>query len=136
MARPKGPLTRNSNRWTEAEFHRFIKNGLRSLSRKWGPKNEALKRSRVSRGIYRCECCGEEMPASVKVDGRRKKNVHADHIEPVINPETGFTTWDEVVVRMFCEEDGFQILCTDCHAIKTNEERAIAKKRRDKEKSE
>lgn len=136
MPRTKGPLTRNGNKWTEAEFHRFIKNGLRSLSRKWGPKNEALKRARVRRGFYTCECCGQEMPASSKVDGRRKKNVHVDHIDPVINPETGFTTWDEVVDRMFCEVGGLQVLCTECHKDKTNEERAVAKDRRAKEKDE
>lgn len=134
MARTKGPLTRNGEKWTEAEFHRFIKNGLRSLSRKWGPKNEALKRARVSRGIYKCECCGVEMTKSTKVDGRRKNNVHVDHIDPVIDPAEGFTTWDKVVERMFCEAEGLQVLCTDCHKEKTNEERALAKERRAKEK--
>ena len=42
-----------------------------------------------------------------------------DHIEPVVNPVTGFVGFDDYVERMFCGEDGFQSLCPDDHDKKT-----------------
>ncbi|HET8689281.1 MAG TPA: hypothetical protein VFM18_21935 [Methanosarcina sp.] len=65
-----------------------------------------------------CNECGGEFPA---------KDVQVDHIHPVIDPYIGFITWDEVIRRMFCEKDGFQILCKGCHTIKTNKEKEISK---------
>jgi len=69
---------------------------------------------------YRCAGCGGEFIGA---------KMQADHIEPVV-PLTGFTTWDEVIERLFCEKDNFQALCKECHALKTKEERAIAKEYR------
>ena len=136
MARPSGPKTRNGGRWTEAQFNSFIKNQLRASTRKWGPIADMMKDARVSRGVYLCNGCKEEVPASTKdeVTGKRVKNVLVDHINPIIDPYTGFTTWDECIDRMFCESDNLQVLCHRCHTEKTNEERAIAKERRQKEK--
>jgi len=45
-----------------------------------------------------------------------------DHIDPVV-PVTGFTTWDEVIERMFVEKDGLQVLCKACHKAKCDEEK-------------
>ena len=42
-----------------------------------------------------------------------------DHIDPVVNPETGFTTFDDYIERMFCGVAGFQVLCKSCHDAKT-----------------
>jgi hypothetical protein len=57
-----------------------------------------------------------------------------DHIDPVIDPAVGFVSWDTVIERLFCEVEGFQVLCWACHHAKTNEERAIATARRRQEK--
>lgn len=134
MARPSGPKTRCSGKWTEAKFRSFIKNNLRRMCSKWAPISETLKEARISRGLYKCAGCGEEVTASTVKDGKRVKNVHVDHIEPIIDPTKGFTTWDEVIERMFCEKDNLQLLCGACHDAKTNEERAIASERRRQEK--
>jgi len=48
--------------------------------------------------------------------------VQVDHIIPVIDPATGFTTWDAFIERLFCDRDNLQVLCTSCHDIKTKEE--------------
>jgi len=51
--------------------------------------------------------------------------MRADHITPIV-PVTGFDTWDSTIDRLFCEAEGLQALCVDCHAVKTkaeNEER-------------
>lgn len=53
-----------------------------------------------------------------------------DHINPVIDPARGFVSWDEVVKRMFCEVDGYQILCSKCHKQKSTVERQTAIERK------
>ncbi len=135
MSRPSGPKTRCSGKWTEARYHTFIKNILRQGTRKWAPIQEVLKEARVRRGIYLCDKCQQEVPASTTDErGKRVKNVHVDHSPPVIDPEVGFTTWDDVIERMFCEKDKLRVLCRACHSEVTNEERRIAAERRAKEK--
>jgi hypothetical protein len=47
--------------------------------------------------------------------------MRADHITPIV-PVTGFDTWDNTIDRLFCEIEGLQALCVDCHAVKTKEE--------------
>lgn len=132
MGRPKGELTRNNGRWSEAQFRSFVKNQLRSATRKWGPINECKKRANVSRGMYQCEGCGQVVPLTYYDEEKRKrmKGVFVDHIVPVVDPAVGWTTWDEVVDRLFCEPNNLQLLCKECHSVKSKEEIAIAVKRR------
>ncbi len=133
--RPSGPKTRNAGRWTEARFTSFIKGNIRRFSMKWPPIQECLKNARVERGLYLCAGCKEHVPASKKDDnGKRIKNVHVDHIEPVIDPHVGWVSWDSVIERMFVEPEGLQLLCHDCHKVKSDNEKAIAKERRLDEK--
>lgn len=138
MKKPDKP--HNGGQWTVARYKSFIKSALRQASMKWGPKNEALKEARLEKGWYRCAECGERVPATVKVvhptDGtyKRVKNVHVDHIIPVIDPAVGFTTWDSVIERMFCEKEDLRVLCASCHKTITDEEKRIAKERRKGEK--
>lgn len=136
MARPAGEKTRCGGRWTEAAFNSFVKNNLRRASIKWAPISDCLKEARVRRGIYECNNCKEEVTASIKHPdtGKRLKNAIVDHIKPIIDPAVGFTTWDDCINRMFCEPENLQVLCRDCHEKKSNEEKATAKARRDKEK--
>lgn len=105
---------------------------------KWAPISQCMKEARTRRGFYMCACCGEEVPTSVKKEGsrRREKNVHVDHINPIIDPAVGWTTWDECIDRMFSELDNLQVLCSKCHKVKTDEEKQIAKDRRAKEKED
>jgi len=59
----------------------------------------------------------------------------ADHVSPVV-PIDGFTgekhldyNWNELIQRLYCEADGFQALCKECHKeFKTKEESSIRKK--------
>jgi 5-methylcytosine-specific restriction endonuclease McrA len=121
----------NNNQWTDSRFRSFIKSALRSASSKWPPKYQALndacigtktnkKTGRLAKH-YKCANCNNDFPA---------KEIQVDHIDPVIDPIKGFTTWDEVVKRMFCEKIGFQILCIPCHKVKTNQEKQITKERK------
>ena len=138
MARPSGPLVRCDGVWTEAKFKSFIKNNLRSATRKWAPIQKCKKKAHVGRGEYRCDGCGLVVPPTVVDEDTRKrvKNIFVDHIVPIIDPAVGFTTWDECIDRMFCDSDNLQLLCKKCHSEKSQEEIEIAKKRRAASKEE
>jgi len=130
----RGEKTCNGGQWTDARFHAFIMSALRKAHSKWGPKNRAKTKARVRRGFYLCAGCGEVVPASIKgvyktgpKAGKPRKldNAAVDHINPVIDPAEGFVSYDRVIERMFVEDDGYQILCRNCHSSKTAEERVV-----------
>ena len=120
----------NGGEWTEARYFSFIKSGLRSASQRWPPKYRVLsgayvgtktnpKSGRLAKH-YVCKGCGNEFVA---------KDVEVNHIIPVI-PVTGFDSWDGVIKRLFCEEQGLEVLCKPCHKKITqqeNEERKLNK---------
>ena len=120
----------NNGEWTTARYNSFVKGGLRSISQRWPPKYRVL--SKASTGartnpasgrmakFYRCASCEGEFTA---------KNVEVNHIIPVV-PVTGFDSWDNVIDRLFCEEDGLEVVCKPCHKLiskKENQERKNAK---------
>lgn len=131
----KPAKTRCGSQWTEARYRSFISSCLRQGTRRWGPISQVQKEARVSRGIYLCAGCKEEVPATTKGETKRVKNVFVDHILPVVDPAIGFSTWDEYIERMFCEKNNLQLLCKVCHDEKSKEERAVATERRRKDKN-
>lgn len=130
MARPSGDKTRCGGRWTEAKWKSFIKNQLRSATRKWAPISDCLSAARVKRGFYECADCKEHVPNTIKEGGKRVKNIFVDHIEPIV-PVTGWISWDSCIERMFCELDNLQLLCKACHDRKSKEEAGERKAHRD-----
>ena len=119
---------------TESAFHSFIKSVLRKASMRWGPTNRVKAAARVERGFYKCAQCSAIVPATAittlkngKV--KRVKNVAVDHISPVV-PLTGFDSWDGVITRLFCDEEGLQLLCRECHELKCQEETSERKRHR------
>ena len=130
-----GEKTRCGNLWTEARFKSFIKGNLRNATRKWAPISECLKRARTRRGFYTCNGCKLEVHNTTRDEnGKMIKNVLVYHIQPIIDPATGWVSWDDTIERMFCEAGNLQVLCHECHKVKTDEEKAIAKQRRDNNK--
>ena len=108
------PRTRGAGTLTEAQHRGKIVSALRQLSRWWKPVNVAKGKARVSKGLYLCAKCNEVFNGTSVEDGKRKNNVAMDHIEPVV-PLTGWDNWDGFIDRLFCEEDGYQCLCPECH---------------------
>lgn len=120
----------NNGEWTKARYNSFVKGGLRAISQRWPPKYRVLSKAftghhtnpasgRIAK-FYRCAACQGEFTA---------KNVEVNHIIPVV-PVTGFDSWDNVIDRLFCEEDGLEVVCKDCHksiSKKENKERRNAK---------
>lgn len=121
-----GTLTdkpRNSGQWTEGRYRSFITSILRAGSRKWSPIHTTRKKARVKRGYYKCNACKNSVTASKVIKGKRVPNVFVDHINPVVDPIKGFTTWDDYIERLYCEEDNLQVLCRSCHDNKTQKEK-------------
>lgn len=105
--------TRNGGQWTEARYWGFIRSALRHAFTKWGPKHAAKREAKVAYNKYNCAACSGVFPS---------KEVEVDHIVPA----GSLRTYDDLpgfVERMFCEAEGFQVLCKTCHQAKTNEER-------------
>ena len=123
------PKPHNSGQWTEARMRSFVMSALRKA--RWPVKYETIREAYVKNGInpatgrkcklHKCESCGNLFP---------QKEMAADHISPCV-PINGFGgekflgyNWTELVQRLFCEIDGLQALCRECHKTKTKEERS------------
>lgn len=124
------------DKWTDARFNSFIKSALRAASMKWRPKHNVKKEARVAYGVYLCAGYKTEphnVKASLPPNGgnkRRINNAIIDHINPIIDPSVGFVSWDSVIKRMFCSEDGLQVLCYNCHKNKTADEKETARRKK------
>lgn len=134
----RGELVKCDGTWTQAKFNSFIKNNLRSMTRKWLPVHKVAKKAHVARGLYECAGCKEHVPPTITCPEKRvrTKNIFIDHIIPIVDPAVGFVSWDSVIERMFCDSDNLQLLCLKCHKAKSQEEIEIAKARRLREKQE
>lgn len=123
----------NGGDWTKSRWMSFVKSALRAASSKYPPKYKCLNAAKVGKKInwktgriaehYKCNSCHKEFPL---------KEVQVDHVLPVV-PVTGFTSWDEVIHNMFCEQEDLQVLCTDCHNIKSLRERQERKNNKNAE---
>lgn len=109
--------------WTDGRYNSFITSTLRSGMRRWPPKWQCLKDAYVGKEVgptgrtgsrYKCAKCGGHFPSSA---------VQVDHIVPVVATNSGFTSWDDYIDRLFCEKTNLQVLCKPCHKVKTKEEK-------------
>lgn len=115
------PRPRNAGTMTESAFWGMIRSALRQKSRWWKPIAEAkLAARRAYKGSnkrlkweYKCAKCKKYFPG---------KDVQVDHIIPAGTLRTA-EDLPLFVENLFCEEGGFQVLCTTCHNIKTQKER-------------
>lgn len=105
----------------------FVKGLLRRGTFHWRARSEAMSAARVSRGRYLCAECKDQFGP---------KEVILDHIEPVVDPKTGFTTWDDYIKRMYPPAEGFQVLCIACSDVKTQIEDQMREHYKQKRKEE
>jgi len=94
----------------------WVKRYIELISYKWTPRSTAMKRARRvsqladkrTKWQYQCAECAVWF---------KQSGIQLDHIVPKgrYSKETFFVWLD----RLFCEADGFQVLCTPCHKKKT-----------------
>lgn len=132
-----------NNTMTLAGMRSFLINMLRRKSLHWKPKQMAMRRGRSGTVINPdtgrpniaviCAECGTKVA---------ERDAKLDHVEPVV-PVGGFSdsddlfcsyNWNEIMPRMFCEVDNYQILCKECHDIKSKAENEERRKYRDANK--
>lgn len=119
--KPRVAKTRNAGTMSESAFWSFIRSALRQKSRWWKPITQCklnakrpykgpLKRQKFE---YQCNSCKNWFA---------EKNINVDHIQPAgsLNCAADLPGFVE---RLFCEIDNLQVLCTNCHDIKTKNER-------------
>lgn len=118
--------TRGGGRYSEAAFWSFIRSGIRAKHSRWAPRYAALAAAkRPYKGDnarqkfeYKCAVCKKYF---------MQKEVEVDHKIPC----GSLKCYDDLpgfVERMFCEEDGYRIVCKPDH-------KAITKKEREKNAS-
>lgn len=121
VRKPKyGEKCRAGNTWTEARYFQFIRTALRGAFARYPPRFQAKKlaerkvEGKRHKFEYQCVDCSKWYKST---------EVQVDHITPCGSLRT-YKDLPKFVERLFCESDGLQILCKDCHHKKTNEERA------------
>ena len=91
----------------------FVRWTLRRASFRWPARSEALRLARVSRGTYKCANC-EGLFGN--------KETKLDHIEPVVSITQQGIDYEAFIKRLLCPASGLQVLCRECHDIKTKGE--------------
>ncbi len=110
----------NHGTMSTAAFFGMLKNMLRQKSRWWKPISACKQNAkRTYRGLnkrqkfeYQCNMCKEYFS---------DKETAVDHIIPVGSLKC-YDDLPGVVERLFCEIDGLQVLCTNCHTEKTKQD--------------
>lgn len=137
----KKPTKRKSRRKPQnnsLKIHNLIKKKLRLASLSNPHKQEALNKAKVDVATHECALCecymysgvSNEKFKELKLKHPKKKfkreKPQADHINSVVEVGVGFVDWNTYIERLFCDTDGYQILCDECHkekSIKENKER-------------
>lgn len=97
----------------ETATRRKIRSALRKLWLYSPERRQALKRNYALGKMYFCNMCAFPTPQP-----------QIDHIEPVgpspgSRASNGGETWDGVINRLFCPSEGLQVVCRECHKLKT-----------------
>lgn len=78
----------------------------------------ARQKARLAVGRYQCAFCMKLFS---------DKQIQIDHINPVVEVNSGFINLDEFAKRLFCDDSNLQILCKPCHKEKTASENRLRK---------
>jgi len=117
-----------------------IINAVRKVTYTYSPRNKVRNRQKVAPASFRCELCEYVIYTGTKdldvsgldeFENKKIGKVYIDHIDPCI-PIEGFGKkgwdWNIYLNRLFCKEEGLQLLCKECHDQKTKEENNQRKK--------
>ena len=120
--------TRNAGTMSESAFWAFIRSALRQKSRWWKPVTQCkLNAKRPYKGSnkrqkfeYQCNKCKKWFP---------DKQINVDHVLPAgeLNKADDLPGFVE---RLFVEQSGLQVLCSNCHNEKSKHEKEQFKLKR------
>ncbi len=118
------------------QLYKWLKPQLRRICRRWPHYYEVLNKvkevqylptksghGRIKRVFFKCAHCHGSFD---------RKHVNIDHISAIVDPALGNVKPDfnELITRMFCGPEGLQVLCTNCHSVKSKHEREQRKANR------
>lgn len=117
MARNYDPIQAARQAWRRA-FSRspIVVELMKENRRKVARYNKDGSRHKVDANEHLCNVC-KQWKRSVK-----GSMVVIDHIQPVVDPKTGFVDFNTYFKRMWCDKSNLQKICGECHREKTNEE--------------
>jgi 5-methylcytosine-specific restriction endonuclease McrA len=103
------------------KFFTWLRSQLRRISMKWRPRSEAKNAARRAykgpnkrrKYEYQCAACQEWFAG---------KDVQVDHILPCGTLKS-YDDLPDFVERLFCDKEGFRVLCKECHQKVTNKNR-------------
>lgn len=120
----RGVKNKAGGTWTTSRYFSFIRSALRQAWSKYPVKFQVMNAAKKdvdwgrTRYAYQCADCKELFKAT---------DVQVDHIKPAGSLKT-YKDLPKFVETLFCESDNLQVLCKECHAKKTKEEKANGKK--------
>lgn len=116
------------------EFRDWLIHELRRISYKYPAYGRVKKAGKVDIATFSCMQCKMYCYTGTKSlektgllnrfppDMVKKEKIDMDHVEPVIDPNTGFVDWNTFIPRLFVEDALWARLCKSCHQIKTQNE--------------
>lgn len=121
MAKTVAKKEFNNGTMSKAAFFAMLRSALRQKSRWWKPIQQCKINSRRSykgknkrqKWEYQCNICKNWFS---------DKQIQVDHIKPA-GQLNDFKDLPGFVKRLFCEVKNLQVLCSDCHHIKTQNEK-------------
>jgi 5-methylcytosine-specific restriction endonuclease McrA len=123
MKKPKEARTKRE--WTP---HRYLVAAARKTWRWSLERREVLKKARMAKGIYKCDECSRAVFIVDYITNRKRKRRKidgaVDHILPIGKGPKKWSDYKKWYEKLFCPIENLQFLCTECHLIKTNQEKA------------
>jgi len=113
------PRVRGAGLYTEAQFWGFIRSGLREKHQRWKPRSEAI---RLASRKLKADKRKVEVKCALCKKWWGRREIHADHVTPV-GSLMSYQDLPGFVERLFCEVEGYRVLCKECHKSVTNEQR-------------
>lgn len=113
------------------EFQKWLIAQLRRISYSYPARSKVKNAGKVAPATFSCMDCEMYVYTGSKtleksglldrfpISKIKKDEIHMDHKDPVIDPNTGFVDWNTFISRLFVEEDMWSRLCKECHAKKT-----------------
>lgn len=131
----------------------FVRSPLFSVVKEFNKRERLVTKqdgspSKARRVEYQCNHCKQWFPEKIN----KITQVQVDHVEPVINPQTGYVDFNTWIAREFVDVEVWdpkinsrlalynsikhrlQLLCGPCHLLKTNQEGVVRKEVKEKAK--